>query len=413
MNDQTPNDRDHAARTAPSQPTYDPQHPAAAATSARASARRGQVLHPLDRLQPRPASWCGPSPGGCADRGAIPVDGASLDWTARRFSLLRRPRCWMIMIAALALYALALYGLLGVGVALLFVCVGVTRVLPQPATVYDPGPAAALPGRGCPMAGRGAAVAAIGERGGAGVTRAHRNIHRLLWPLLAVAVGLALLLALSVARPGQRAGSGAGHQACSMSVGYRAIQWNRDKRVYDCVLIAAIAVYIAGFIAISAWMSPPPDQLAWIDLRIRACGSCAFLMLTAILSIGPLARLDRRFLKLLYNRRHFGVLAFLVALAHALFMIQAPRPRRARRATRRARDWPTRQIHRLSLRAARPGRPAHHLPDGRDQSRHLARRPDAPVWKALHMGVYLAFGLVVLHVALGACSSTPRCDPAS
>jgi hypothetical protein len=31
-------------------------------------------------------------------------------------------------------------------------------------------------------------------------------------------------------------------------------------------------------------------------------------MLTIILSIGPLCRLDRRFLPLLYNRRHFGVL---------------------------------------------------------------------------------------------------------
>ena len=45
-------------------------------------------------------------------------------------------------------------------------------------------------------------------------------------------------------------------------------------------------------------------------------------MLTIILSIGPLARLDRRFLPLLYNRRHFGVLTFLVALAHAWFMIE-------------------------------------------------------------------------------------------
>ena len=107
-----------------------------------------------------------------------------------------------------------------------------------------------------------------------------------------------------------------------MSTSFRAIQWNRDKRVYDGILLAAIAVYIAGFILIGAWRSPPPDNLAWIDLRIRAFGSCAFLMLTAILSIGPLARLDRRFLKLLYNRRHFGVLAFLVALAHALFMVE-------------------------------------------------------------------------------------------
>ena len=50
--------------------------------------------------------------------------------------------------------------------------------------------------------------------------------------------------------------------------------------------LAVIAVYIAGFILIGAWRSPPPDNLAWIDLRIRAFGSCAFLMLTAILDEG-------------------------------------------------------------------------------------------------------------------------------
>src|SRR5262249_56576934 len=61
---------------------------------------------------------------------------------------------------------------------------------------------------------------------------------------------------------------------------------------------------------------------AAIDVRIRAFGSCAFLMLTIILSIGPLARLDRRFLPLLYNRRHFGVLTFFVVLLHASFMLE-------------------------------------------------------------------------------------------
>ena len=50
------------------------------------------------------------------------------------------------MIAALALYALALYGLLGVCVALLFVCAGVTRVLPQPATVSIPARVLLFPG---------------------------------------------------------------------------------------------------------------------------------------------------------------------------------------------------------------------------------------------------------------------------
>jgi hypothetical protein len=52
-------------------------------------------------------------------------------------------------------------------------------------------------------------------------------------------------------------------------------------------------------------------------LGMRAWGSCAFLMLTAILCLGPLARLDRRFLPLVYNRRHFGVIFFVVAANHA------------------------------------------------------------------------------------------------
>ena len=37
-----------------------------------------------------------------------------------------------------------------------------------------------------------------------------------------------------------------------------------------------------------------------------------------ILSIGPLARLDRRFLPLLYNRRHLGVTMFVLALAQKI-----------------------------------------------------------------------------------------------
>jgi nitrite reductase/ring-hydroxylating ferredoxin subunit/DMSO/TMAO reductase YedYZ heme-binding membrane subunit len=54
---------------------------------------------------------------------------------------------------------------------------------------------------------------------------------------------------------------------------------------------------------------------------MRAFGTCAFLMLTLILCIGPLAQLDRRFLPLLYNRRHFGVLTALVALTHAVYVL--------------------------------------------------------------------------------------------
>ena len=107
-----------------------------------------------------------------------------------------------------------------------------------------------------------------------------------------------------------------------MSSGFRAVQWNRTKLVYDGILLVGVTLYIGTYILLSFWHEPPKDEPAAIDVRIRAFGTCAFLMLTIILSIGPLARFDRRFLPLLYNRRHFGVLTFFVALLHASFMIE-------------------------------------------------------------------------------------------
>src|SRR5687767_11734455 len=98
-----------------------------------------------------------------------------------------------------------------------------------------------------------------------------------------------------------------------MSAGFCAVQWNRDKLVYDGILVAAVALYIGTFMAVSYWIEPPKTLPDAIDVRIRAFGSCAFVMLTIILAIGPLARIDPRFLKFLYNRRHFGVLTFIVA----------------------------------------------------------------------------------------------------
>ena len=84
---------------------------------------------------------------------------------------------------------------------------------------------------------------------------------------------------------------------------------------------ACVALFIGTFITVGALRNPPADQPAWIGLRIKAFGTCAFVMLTIILMIGPLARLDPRFLPLLYNRRHFGVLTFLVALVHACSVV--------------------------------------------------------------------------------------------
>jgi DMSO/TMAO reductase YedYZ heme-binding membrane subunit len=107
-----------------------------------------------------------------------------------------------------------------------------------------------------------------------------------------------------------------------MSAAFRAVQWNRAKLVYDGILLAGVALYINAYLIVVYWLDPPKDLPAAIDLRIRAFGTCAFFMLTIILSIGPLARLDRRFLPLLYNRRHFGVLTFFVVLVHVSFMVE-------------------------------------------------------------------------------------------
>jgi len=189
-----------------------------------------------------------------------------------------------------------------------------------------------------------------------------------------------------------------------MSVGFRAVRWNRQKLVYDAILIAGVALYITSYLIVANWLYPPKDQPAAIDLRIRAFGSCAFLLLSVILSIGPLARLDRRFLLLLYNRRHLGVLTFCVAMLHAWFMIewylvQNNLPNLAAELTK----WADYQkfigfpfkvfgigaLLILFLMAAT----SHDF-----WLAFLTPR----VWKGLHMGVYFAYGLVVMHVSLGA-----------
>jgi len=188
-----------------------------------------------------------------------------------------------------------------------------------------------------------------------------------------------------------------------MSVGLRAVQWNRDKVVYDAVVIAGVILYIAGYLAIAWRTEPPKTHPDAIDLWIRASGSCACIMLTIILSIGPLARLDRRFLKLLYNRRHFGVLAFLVACFHFACML----------------DWY------ISLNAL-PNLAAE-LSKWGDYTKFIGFPFKAlglaallilfllaatshdfwlmfltpRIWKFLHMLLYVAYGLVIMHVALG------------
>jgi nitrite reductase/ring-hydroxylating ferredoxin subunit len=195
-----------------------------------------------------------------------------------------------------------------------------------------------------------------------------------------------------------------------MSAGFQAVQWNRRKLVYDAVLIAGVVLFIGTFMTVGAVRTPPADMPAWIDLRIKAFGTCAFTMLTIILMIGPLARLSPRFLPLLYNRRHFGVLTFFVALVHAWSVV----------------DWFSVQGAMGDLIIEMTSSPNYgkfigfpikalgltgltflFLLAATSHDFWLAFLTPR-VWKALHMALYVAYGVLVMHVALGVMQEDRR-----
>jgi len=186
-----------------------------------------------------------------------------------------------------------------------------------------------------------------------------------------------------------------------VSVQYRAVGWNRQKRIYDSVLAGGILSYLAIFVSLGALLYPTATAET---LLIRGFGTLALVLLHVILCIGPLCRLDRRFLPLLYNRRHLGVAMFLVALVHGVFSII--------------------QFHALGDIS-----PLVSLFVSNTRYDSLAQFPfqalgfaalvilfvmaatshdfwlhnlSAPAWKRIHMLVYLAYGLLVAHVLLGA-----------
>ena len=103
-----------------------------------------------------------------------------------------------------------------------------------------------------------------------------------------------------------------------MSLSYRGVGWTRQKKRYDAVVAAFVLVYATTFAAVTIRTQPHVTPETVI---IRTAGSLAFVLLTLILLIGPLARMDSRFLPLLYNRRHLGVITFGVALVHGVFSL--------------------------------------------------------------------------------------------
>ena len=106
-----------------------------------------------------------------------------------------------------------------------------------------------------------------------------------------------------------------------MSVKYTPVQWNRNKWLYDGIMLAGVILFLTIFLYLSPGLLSHEYPINPQVHNARAFGACAFVMLTVILCIGPLARMDRRFLPLLYNRRHFGVMTTFVAITHASYIL--------------------------------------------------------------------------------------------
>ena len=185
-----------------------------------------------------------------------------------------------------------------------------------------------------------------------------------------------------------------------MSHGYVAVQWNPQKQCYDAVIAASVVAYVALFVGIGVAVNPFATAET---LLIRALGSSAILLLHVALAIGPLCRLDARFLPLLYNRRHLGVVTFLVGAAHggfALFQFHAlgdvnPFVSLLTSNTRftSLSQFPFQQLGLAALVIL-------FLMAATSHDFWLATLT-GPVWKRLHMLAYAAYGLLVAHVALG------------
>ncbi|MEO1206653.1 MAG: Rieske 2Fe-2S domain-containing protein [Pseudomonadota bacterium] len=188
-----------------------------------------------------------------------------------------------------------------------------------------------------------------------------------------------------------------------MSVLYEPVQWNRAKIIYDVVLIAMVAVYILLFLNLAPQLSEGARATDGQIQRIRAFGTCAFLMLTVVLCIGPAARLDRRFLPVLYNRRHIGVITAAVAFTHAAFVLDwyynfSPTDRyvallSSNTSFGQVLGFPFEAFGIFALFVLIVLAVTSHD--------FWLKFLTPPVWKAMHMAIYFAYAAVIAHIALG------------
>ena len=181
---------------------------------------------------------------------------------------------------------------------------------------------------------------------------------------------------------------------------YQAIGWNKFKKAYVKVMLAGVMLIVISFIGLQLALD---SNITIETLIIRTTALTAIFLLHFILYIGPLSRLNKAFLPLLYNRRHLGVTMFVFAAIHSIFCIIQfhalgdinPLASVFLSNTKylSISQFPFQVFGFLAfiiffLMAAT----SHDF-----WLKNLGPR----FWKSMHMLVYVAYALVILHVALG------------
>ncbi|MGB8166726.1 MAG: Rieske 2Fe-2S domain-containing protein [Chthoniobacteraceae bacterium] len=193
---------------------------------------------------------------------------------------------------------------------------------------------------------------------------------------------------------------------------YQAVGWNRQKKLYDFTLLGLVLLAASVFGTITALRHPGTTAETFI---IRFTSVAAFLLLHVILAIGPLARLDARFLPLLYNRRHLGVTMALLALVHGAFAIiqfhaLGDRNPLVSVFTAYGRDYTAlftdfRAVSQFPFEVFGFAALVILIVMAATSHDFWLRNLGPSVWKALHQLVYAAYALLLAHVLFGALQS--------
>jgi len=186
-----------------------------------------------------------------------------------------------------------------------------------------------------------------------------------------------------------------------MGLDYQFVLWNKDKKTYDKIIVVSMLLYLILFATITLVFN---SETSIETLILRAFGSLAIVLLHIILMIGPLSRLNTRFLPILYNRRHLGVCMFITALIHggfALIQFHALGDTNlfyslftSNLDYNSLTNFPFQVLGFFALLILFVMASTSHD--------FFLKNLSPSVWKRLHMLVYLAYALIIAHVFLGA-----------